>query len=488
MTPRAATAACLAALTALTAALAGTFTSGGTLGHLGPLRGWYLADLLLFALAVALLRRVPARRTAALVLAGSLAVALTGLLAPPRTSDDAYRYLWDGQVQSAGISPYRYAPTDPALAGLRTAAPALFPVEGSCVGWDLRRSAAGCTHINRPTVHTIYPPVAEVWFLALFRAGRATGGHGVRTAQVGGALLALLTTGALLLVLRRIRAPLHRAALWGWCPGVALWAVSDAHVDTLGALLTVCGLGLLVSGPGSRLRRTGAAGFLGAAVATKLIPVLALPGALSGVLRRGHRPGLRDLAVPAVAGAVFLLCYLPYLLASGLGVLGYLPGYLQEEGYDQGTRFALLTLLGLPAAVLPWVVVAVLLTAVAVVLRRGDPAAPWRGSLLVTGTALFLAAPGYPWYSLLLVALVALDGRWEWLALPVASALMIVFGGGVQQGAYLGALCVVLAGTALRRLAVTAGLSAGLSAPVARPPAPRARPAVPTPTRTESSR
>ena len=457
--PRSAAPAALAAA-ALTAALAGTVTSGATLGAIGPLRGWYPVDLLLFGVAILLLRRVGDRRTtAALVLAGSLALALTGLLAPPRTSDDAYRYLWDGHVQAAGTSPYAYAPTDPALAGLRAADPALFPTGGSCTGWDLHRSGTICTHLNRPTVHTIYPPVAEAWFLGLYEAGRATGGHGVRTAQAGGALLAVLSTGALLLILRRLRAPLHRAALWGWFPGVALWAVNDAHVDTLGVLLMSCGLAAtdtVRSAFGTRFGtrfRTGVGGvLLGAATATKLIPALALPGPMAGVLRRGHRPGARDLIVPAAALATFLLCYLPYVLASGLGVIGYLPGYLQEEGYDQGTRFGLLTLLGLPLRVLPVLVAVILAATVLLVLRRGDPDRPWRGALLVTGTALFLAAPGYPWYSLLVVALVALDGRWEWLGLSVAPAAMVVLGGGAQQPAYAAALCLVLAGAAVRAL------------------------------------
>ncbi|WP_345708857.1 hypothetical protein [Kitasatospora paranensis] len=147
-----------AALVALVAALAGTVTGGGTLGDPRPLYGWYLTDLVLFALAVALLRHVPARHRAALVLAGSVAVAGIGLLAPPRTSDDAYRYVWDGRVQAAGISPYRYAPDDPALAGLRAGSPDLFPPAGRCAGWDERRTAAGaCSRLNRPAVPTIYP-------------------------------------------------------------------------------------------------------------------------------------------------------------------------------------------------------------------------------------------------------------------------------------------------------------------------------------------
>ncbi|MFC8448982.1 hypothetical protein [Kitasatospora sp. NPDC057223] len=430
---------CLLALAALVAALAGTVTGGGTLGDRTPLYAWYALDAALFALAVVLLRRVPDGRVVPLVLAGSLAVAAVGLLAPPRTSDDAYRYVWDGRVQAAGISPYGHTPDDPALARLRD--PGLFPVGGACAGWDERRTAAGdCTRINRPAVRTVYPPVAEAWFLVLHPFG-----GGVRGMQAAGALLAVATTGALVAIGRGGR----RVALWGWCPGITVWSVNDAHVDTLGALLMVLGLGLV-----ARQRAVGGGALLGAAVAVKLLPVLALPGVLSGLAaRRPTAPEL--LRVSAVAGsalAAFAVAYIPYVALSGAGVLGYLPGYLREEGYDRGhlDRFGLLRLF-LPDGVTPWAAALVLAAAVLWVLRRGDAARPWAGSLLVTGTSLLLVAPGYPWYGLLVVALVALDGRWEWLAVPAAGQVLYLAGGtAAQQVAYGAAVACVLAGGLLR--------------------------------------
>ncbi|WP_307853267.1 glycosyltransferase 87 family protein [Kitasatospora sp. RG8] len=426
---------CLLALATLVTALALTVSRSGAL----PLHGWYLLDVALFAVAVTLLRRVPRRQAVPLVLAGSIAVAAVGLLAPPRTSDDAYRYVWDGRVQAAGISPYAHTPDDPALARLRD--PGLFPVGDGCTGWDERRTTAGdCTRINRPAVHTIYPPVAQAWFVLVHPYG-----GGVRGVQAGGAVLAVATTGLLLGLGREA----WRAALWGWFPGMTVWAVNDAHVDTLGALLTVAGLGCAARG---RAVRGGL--LLGGAVAAKLLPALALPGALSGLLAR--RPTRDDVLLVGAALGAFALSYLPYVVASGTSVLGYLPGYLREEGYEQGhiDRFGLLRLV-LPDRLVPWAAALVLAVVAVRVLRRGDRHRPWAGALLVTGTALLLVAPSYPWYGLLVVALVALDGRWEWLAVPAAGQALYLTGGqAAQQLAYGTALCVVLVVPLLRQRSV----------------------------------
>lgn len=113
-----------------------------------------------------------------------------------------------------------------------------------------------------------------------------------------------------------------------------------------------------------------------------------------------------------VAGAITAVAFacLPHVLASGAGALGYLPRYLHEEGYQPGHvhRFALLRLaLADAAASAP---AAVLLTLTGLyVWRRGDPTRSWRGALLPTGATLLLLSPNHPWYSLLVVALVAME-------------------------------------------------------------------------------
>ncbi|MFF4632760.1 glycosyltransferase 87 family protein [Streptomyces griseorubiginosus] len=404
-------------LAALTAAVVVPLQAGNRTSVAGPLLAGFAVAWALFAAAVWAVRKVPVRAATVLVITGSAAVALAGLTAQPRTSDDMYRYAWDGRVQAAGISPYAHPPAAPQLAHLRDRW--LFPTQEECKGFGLTQTRSGlCVRINRPTVPTIYPPVAEGWYFLVHTVSPPDSRH--KPLQIGGAALAFGTTLALLRVLRRRgdpeRAP-ARAALWAWCPAVALEAVNNAHIDTLGVLFLVLAMGTATAGA-----RRGA--LLGAAIAVKLLPVLALPGALSSL--RG--PG-RVLRLTGALTAAVALAYVPYVAMSGPGVLGYLPGYLHEEGYEPGhvRRFALLRLL-LPDAAAGVAAVVVLVVVGVYVWRRGDPDRPWRGALLLTGTALLLFSPSYPWYSLLVIALVALDGRWEWLTITLAGTTLYLAG------------------------------------------------------------
>lgn len=347
------------------------------------------------------------------VLGGQLVLLGIAVAAPPAGSDDVYRYVWDGRVQAAGIDPYRYAPLDPALAGLRD--PVLFPGGRAC-STDHPAGAGylepDCTLINRPEVATIYPPVAEASFWLVSRFGGLSRSGGVSAIGGGrGGVLAFQIAGALaaagvgLLVLRR--AGPARAAVWCWCPPVLTGAVNDAHVDGLAVLLTVGGL--LAAGS-SRPFRAG--GLVGAAVAVKITPAVVLPAL---VRSRWVRVGLAVVAVVA-------LSYLPHVLALGPRVLGYLSGYLSEEGYDGGNRFLLLAdVLGPQHARAAAVALLAVLAAAAA--WRSDPRAPERSALLLAGGSLFVATPAYPWYGLLAIALGALAGRPRWVAVSLAPAL-----------------------------------------------------------------
>lgn len=227
---------------------------------------------------------------------------------------------------------------------------------------------------------------------------------------------------------------------------VALEAGNNAHVDVLGVLLMVLGLAAIAA------RRPILGGVLiGGAAATKMFPAASLAG------------GVRRAPVRLIGAAVLTvaLVYLPHVLAAGDAVLGYLPGYLEEERYDDGARFGLLGLV-LPTDLTPYAAVVALIGLGLVVAHRADPDRPWHGALTATGGMLFVLTPAYPWYALLVVALVALDGtRWEWLALgPAGYALYLTWGmeltaqqtRAVHQVGYGAALLVVLGAALYRRL------------------------------------
>jgi hypothetical protein len=374
--------------------------------HVRPLPlialGW-----IVFLTAAFLLRRVPVRAAAALILLGGIGIQVAAVSAPPRQSDDVYRYVWDGRVQAAGIDAYAYVPGSAQLAPLRdpflwhrgahhcvtSSEFSQFPAE------DL---ATGCTMINRPAVPTIYPPVAEAYFLGVHYL--PAGNDSTRAIQATTAFVAVLTTMILMFGLGRLGRDVRMAALWSWCPTVALEAGNSAHVDVVAVAITAAAL-LVLASARSRLWTVFGGILLGLAIATKVTPALAVPA----VLRR------RWACVAVSSLSAFLVVYVPHLLAVGGKVIGFLPGYLQQEGYESGTRFGIIGLvltgkLALAMAVL------ILAAAAFAVLQFSDPDRPWQGAVFMTAAALAVTTPRYQWYALLLVMLVALDGKPEWLA------------------------------------------------------------------------
>ncbi|MGO4583797.1 glycosyltransferase 87 family protein [Arthrobacter sp. 2RAF6] len=385
---------------------------------LGTLAAWTV-----FVPAALMARRIPVRHAAAVVLTGSLLVGAAAIAAPPAASNDSARYAWDGIVQKAGISPYAHVPADEALRPLRPAW--LFQdagPDGSChsnpfpTGTETTTNIPGgstlCTAINRPAVPTVYPAAAELYFLAV----RLVPGSevGFIAFQLAGLLLSLAITVALLAFLRRTGRPPHQAVWWAWSPLVAFEAINGAHVDALGAALALAAALLLVGG-----RTLGSGVAFGAAVATKLIPAISAPSLL-------YR---RPIRFVAAAVATFAVAYVPYVLANGWAVLGYLPEYLRSEGYDgqDGARFTLLKLV-LPASWAGPTALVLLLGLAFYVWRTTDIARPWNGQVLMVGGTLLIVSPSYPWYALLLLPFVVLSRRYEFTAIAPVLALMYFTG------------------------------------------------------------
>jgi hypothetical protein len=374
-----------------------------------------------FGVSAFLVRKVAVRTAAGLILVAGIALQALAFTTPPAHSSDMYRYMWDGQVQAAGIDPYMYPPTAAALVPLRNDflwTPSASGGQGTLHPYCVKAATstegpafdtvAGCARINRVNVPTIYPPVAEAWFTLVYLAA---GDASPMPMQVAMALCAILTTVILLWGLRRLGRDPRLAVLWAWCPLTILEVGNDAHSDVLGVLLTLIAL-LVLTLARTRKRLLLGGTLLGLALATKLTPAFVFPG----VLRRGWQ------YILAAAVTATVIVYVPHLIAAGSHVIGFFPGYIKEQGYSNGSGYQVLALFvhGKKTSAVAFLLMGIVALAI---LRYCDPAEPWRGGIYMMAAALVIGTPQFEWYSILLVLLVALDGRWEWLTLCAGAYL-----------------------------------------------------------------
>ena len=392
-----------------------------------------------FALVALSRSRLNPRAALVTILAVGAVFQIVALSRAPISSDDAYRYGWDAKVQLAGVDPYSYAPSDPVLDYLRSST--LFAVDTGHCPWPLPGNI--CSRINRPTVHTVYPPVAEGAF-TLTRLASLGSTDGTVPVQVFGAFGALAIS--LLLAVRAVRRrrALWTVAVWTWCPLTVIELGNNAHIDWLAVLLSIGALMIgreVVTRRGagdvehfdsrSSSRRASFAGALvGAAVATKIYPAL-----IGASLLRRH-----PVKVISAAAAVFFLSYVPHVVAVGSAVVGFLPDYLKQENYLSGGRFLVLSLfvpkrISLDVAV--FVIVATLIWAV----RRSDPRAPEMTAVATFGVVLMVTTPVYSWYALILLALVAMTGWVAWLPMVVGAGISMVGADLVPNAVTLHLIC-----------------------------------------------
>jgi alpha-1,6-mannosyltransferase len=366
------------------------FRAGGDNAFIAPA----VAASLLALAATHVAERIPTARALGLILGLGIALRAYVLFFDPLLSSDIYRYVWDGKVQAAGINPYRYFPAEDVLAHLRDAA--IFP------------------QINRPDYAvTVYPPVAEFFFLIVTRIG-----ENVTTMRLG--LLACEATSVTLIILflRRLDLPATRVVAYFWHP-LPIWEIANnGHVDALAIALMLLGLWVALTG---RALRGAILIALAMLVKPYVAPVLA-------VIWRAW-----DWKIPLVVIAAIALCYLPYL-SVGWGVFGFLTqGYLAEEGLTTGDKLWLLSVWRFVFGTTPGDVAAyaavsgtiLLFMAFSVACRRNRTlASVLSDANMLLLVALLLLSPNYPWYFLTITPFLALCGNAPTWAVSIGALLL----------------------------------------------------------------
>ena len=348
-----------------------------------------------WAVAAALVLRGGDQRPAlALILGTAVLLRLIALAAPVFLSDDINRYIWDGRVQAAGINPYRYIPTDPELEALRD--PLIFP------------------NINRNNyAPTIYPPVAQMLFLAATRFGETA-----LAVKLMFVTIEAVGIGTLIFILRAAGRPPEHILLYAWHP-LPVWEIAGSgHVDA--AVVTFAALALAAGVTG---RRVWSALALAAATLVKFFPLVLAPA-----LWRPAKSNLGDWRWPATFIAVIVAAYLPYI-GVGSRALGFLPGYVAEENLGSGSGFWLLGMVrravAIPLAAYFGLAASVMAgLAVGALRRRPDPCSGLNWAMALGTAALFFASPHYPWYFVYLVALLTAAPWWPAWWLTLAAVLL----------------------------------------------------------------
>jgi hypothetical protein len=327
----------------------------------------------------------------------------------PYLSSDVYRYIWDGRVQAAGINPFRHFPVDEELS----------PLRDQEIYENINR---------RDFARTIYPPAAQAIFLATY----LTSGSNVTGFKIGMSLFDGVAILAIILALRRFGHDPTRVVVFAWHPLIIWEGAHSGHIES--AAIAFLAMALLAWSY-QRYALTGAAIALSAL--TKIYPILVLPAFIAVAARRQGRPfalrGLftrQNLFVLGAFVATVVIAYMPYA-GVGAGVFGYLPGYLQEEGFTgAGNRYFLLALIRrifpLPSSVYSVVAGAALLAlaiwAVTRVKRNADEVSRIAAGLI--GLFLLLSSPRYSWYFAWIVPFLCFAPAVAWLYLSGASVLL----------------------------------------------------------------
>jgi hypothetical protein len=345
-----------------------------------------------------------------LVVAAAARLVLVGTM--PTLSTDAYRYVWDARITSAGISPYSYGPSAPELQAFRDNV--IYP------------------SLNHPGWPTIYPPGAQAFFRAVYTIAPES----VLAMKLAIAAAEAAALGLLVFLLGGGEAQPWRLAVYAWNPLVIVEIWASAHLEGLVVLIVVAAVAAALSG-----RRGVAAALIAVGTLVKFYPAILLPLVL--VNRRGPRwvvpagaprtqgpagrPDARRLPGAArrerllsfgIFAAIVAAGYAParYL---GAAMIGSLPLYVVYDHFNPGI---IRTLINRPEPTL----VATGLWVAWCALRRPAAPLPERAVPLIGGF-LLLAPNLFPWYAVLLVPFLALAPSLPWIAFTGTVALAYTF-------------------------------------------------------------
>ncbi len=272
---------------------------------------WLGLDFLAYLWGLRCATRLGSRHVPLVVLTVAVLSRAVLLDSVPIQEIDFYRYVWDGNVAVAGVSPYRFSPAE-----VRTATAVDGPTDLTNLRRGLRENRGLDTVLARvhfPELRTPYPPVSQVVFAAAAAVTPQNASVAFRTRVMRAFVLAfdLATVLVVLGLLRRLDMPAGWSVAYAWCPLVLKEFGNSLHLDSIAVFFATAAVYALVRTRDARqpLRwLLAAAGLLALGVGAKLYPVLLVPVVATFAYRRfGTRHTLAAAGVFAGVSAVVLL-------------------------------------------------------------------------------------------------------------------------------------------------------------------------------------
>ena len=243
----------------------------------------FILSSLIYLLAVIVLNKIELSKVQILyILLIFFLIKILFISIEPIGSDDYYRYLWDGKVQSNGINPYLYSPNDEILNPLHSE---LLPAK-----------------VSYPKISTIYFPVSQF----LFALAYLISGENVVGLKINLLFSEFLILISLFFLLKHFSFDLKYILIYAALPLVFFQFFIDAHIDLVGALLLLASVTLYLYN-----KKILGYVLLGLSISVKPTGLLLIP-----FLFQNEQKVLDKLKAVIIPLMIFVITSLPYVFTA----------------------------------------------------------------------------------------------------------------------------------------------------------------------------
>jgi len=200
----------------------------------------FAAAFLAYLLSIRLAWRAPqSRDLLRLIVWAAVVFRVVMLFSVPIQEIDIYRYLWDGTVSTAGVSPFRYSPQQVREANILTTS------DGALQTLiELRDGQPALAeilhHVHFGELPTIYPPISQLVFATATAITPASSSVLTRVFIMKAWLIAfdLATLGLVIALLKLCHKPVGLCLIYAWCPLLLKEVANSGHLDAIAVFFT----------------------------------------------------------------------------------------------------------------------------------------------------------------------------------------------------------------------------------------------------------